>query len=231
MSPRPERSGLVVAVDGPSGSGKSSTARGVADRLGLAYLDTGAMYRAITWALLQRGTDLNDPEAIARDAEDVVITSGTDPLAPTIEVDGQDVSGPIRGTDVTGSVSLVAAVLRVRELLVERQREMVEASPDGIVVEGRDIGSVVLPDAPVKIYLVADPAARAARRAAELGGIDSTATEADLARRDKIDSTRAASPLAKASDAIEIDGTHMTLDQVVDAIVALVHDVTRAGAP
>ena len=229
MSPRLERSGLVVAVDGPSGSGKSSTARGVADRLGLAYLDTGAMYRAITWALLQRGTDLNDPEAIARDAEDVVITSGTDPLAPTIEVDGQDVSGPIRGTDVTGSVSLVAAVPRVRELLVERQREMVEASPDGIVVEGRDIGSVVLPDAPVKIYLVADPAARAARRAAELGGIDSTATEADLARRDKIDSTRAASPLAKAPDAIEIDGTHLTLNQVVDAIIARVDDVTRAG--
>lgn len=222
---------LVVAVDGPSGSGKSSTARGVADRLGLAYLDTGAMYRAMTWALLQRGTDLHDPEAIARDAEGVVISSGTDPLAPTIEIDGQDVSGPIRGPDVTGNVSLVAAVPRVRELLVSRQRETVDASPGGIVVEGRDIGSVVLPDAPVKIYLVADPAARAARRAAELGGIDATATQADLARRDEIDSTRAASPLAKASDAIEIDGTHMTLDQVVDAIVALVHDVTRAGAP
>ena len=222
---------LVVAVDGPSGSGKSSTARGVADRLGLEYLDTGAMYRAMTWALLQRGTDLHDPEAIARDAEGVVNSSGTDPLAPTIEVDGQDVSGPIRSADVTGSVSLVAAVPRVRELLVSRQRETVDASPGGIVVEGRDIGSVVLPDAPVKIYLVADPAARAARRAAELGGIDTTATQADLARRDEIDSTRAASPLAKASDAIEIDGTHMTLDQVVDAIVALVHDVTRAGAP
>ena len=138
-------------------------------------------------------------------------------------------SGPIRGADVTGSVSLVAAVPRVRELLVERQRETVEASPDGIVVEGRDIGSVVLPDAPVKIYLVADPAARAARRAAELGGIDATATEADLARRDEIDSTRAASPLAKAPDAIEIDGTHLTLDQVVDAIIARVDDVTRAG--
>ncbi len=222
---------LVVAVDGPSGSGKSSTARGVADRLGLAYLDTGAMYRAMTWALLQLGTDLNDPEAIARDAEGVVISSGTDPLAPTIEVDGKDVSGPIRGPDVTDSVSLVAAVPRVRQLLVSLQRETVEASPRGIVVEGRDIGSVVLPDAPVKIYLVADPAARAARRAAELGGIDATATQADLARRDEIDSTRDASPLAKASDAVEIDGTHLTLDQVVDAIVSLVHDVTRAGAP
>ena len=231
MSPRLERPGLVVAVDGPSGSGKSSTARGVADRLGLAYLDTGAMYGAMTWALLQRGTDLSDPEAIARDAEHVTISSGTDPLAPTIEVDGHDVSGPIRGVDVTSKVSLVAAVPRVRELLVLRQRETVDASPDGIVVEGRDIGSVVLPDAPVKIFLVADPAARAARRAAELGGIDATATQADLARRDQIDSTRAASPLAKAPDAVEIDGTHLTLDQVVDAIVALVDDVTRAGAP
>ena len=176
MSSRLERSGLVVAVDGPSGSGKSSTARGVAERLGLAYLDTGAMYRAMTWALLQRGTDLSDPEAIARDAERVAISSGTDPLAPTIEVDRRDVSGPIRGVDVTSNVSLVAAVQRVRELLVLLQRETVDASPDGIVVEGRDIGSVVLPDAPVKIFLVADPAARAARRAAELGGIDATAT-------------------------------------------------------
>ncbi len=222
---------LVVAVDGPSGSGKSSTARGVADRLGLAYLDTGAMYRAMTWALLQRGTDLSDPEAIARVADGVVITSGTDPLAPTIEVDGQDVSGPIRGADVTGSVSLVAAVPRVRELLVQRQRDTIEASPGGIVVEGRDIGSAVVPDAPVKVYLVADPAARAARRAAELGGVDTGATQLDLARRDEIDSTRAASPLAKAPDAIEIDGTHLTLDQVVNAIVALVDDVTRAGTP
>ncbi len=222
---------LVVAVDGPSGSGKSSTARGVAARLGLAYLDTGAMYRAMTWALMQRGTDLDDPEAVARDAEDVSISSGTDPEAPTIEVEGQDVSVPIRGADVTGSVSLVAAVPRVRELLVERQRATVEAASGGIVVEGRDIGSAVVPDAPVKVYLVADPAARAARRAAELGGLDATATEADLARRDRIDSTRAASPLAKAPDAVEIDGTHLTLDQVVDAIVALVDDVTRAGAP
>jgi cytidylate kinase len=222
---------LVVAVDGPSGSGKSSTARGVAERLGLAYLDTGAMYRAMTWALLQRGTDLNDPEAIAHDAEGVVISSGTDPRAPTIEVDGQDVSGPIRGPDVTGHVSLVAAVPRVRELLVMLQRDTVEASPGGIVVEGRDIGSAVVPDAPVKVYLVADPAARAARRAAELGVLDATATEADLARRDQIDSTRAASPLAKATDAVEIDGTHLTLDQVVDTIVALVDDVTRASRP
>lgn len=219
---------LVVAVDGPSGSGKSSTARGVASKLGLAYLDTGAMYRAMTWALLQRGTDLADAEAIAREAETVRISSGTDPMAPTIEVDGRDVSGPIRQPDVTGSVSLVAAVPRVRELLVQLQRGTVEAATGGIVVEGRDIGSAVVPDAPVKVFLVADPAARAARRAAEMGGLDASVTEAELARRDQIDSTRAASPLAKASDAVEIDGTHLTLEQVVDRIVSLVQNAAEA---
>lgn len=221
---------LVIAVDGPSGSGKSSTARGVADRLNLAYLDTGAMYRAMTWALLQRGTDLSDPEAIARDAASVVIRSGTDPLAPTIEVDGTDVAGPIRGADVTANVSLVAAVPEVRRMLVERQRATIDAAPDGIVVEGRDIGSAVAPEAPVKVYLVADPAARAARRAAELGILDPDATQDDLARRDQIDSTRTASPLTKAPDAVEIDGTHLSLDEVVDAVVALVDDVIRQGA-
>ncbi len=223
-------SALVIAVDGPSGSGKSSTARGVADRLGLAYLDTGAMYRAMTWALLQRGTDLADPEAMARDAESVVLRSGTDPLAPTIHVDDVDVSGPIRAADVTSSVSAVASVPRVRELLVLRQRETIAAAVDGIVVEGRDIGSAVAPDAAVKVFLVADPAARAARRAAELGLADTAATQQDLARRDQVDSTRAASPLAKAPDAVEIDGTHLTLDQVVDAVVALVDDAARAGS-
>ncbi len=219
---------LVVAVDGPSGSGKSSTARGVAERLGLAYLDTGAMYRAMTWALLQRGTDLLDPDAISAAAESVVLRSGTDPLAPTIEADGRDVSGPIRGTDVTENVSLVAAVPRVRELLVRRQRETIAAATGGIVVEGRDIGSAVVPEAPVKVFLVADPAARAARRAAELGSLDPDSTERDLARRDQIDSTRTASPLAKAPDAVEIDGTHLSLEQVVDAVVQLV-DAVRQG--
>jgi cytidylate kinase len=230
MRPTEASSGLVVAVDGPSGSGKSSTARGVAERLGFAYLDTGAMYRAMTWALLQRGTDLRDPEAIATAAESVVLRSGTDPLAPTIEADGQDVSGPIRGADVTENVSLVAAVPRVRALLVKLQRATIADSPDGIVVEGRDIGSAVVPEAPVKVYLVADPAARAARRAAEMGFLDPDSTERDLARRDQLDSTRTASPLAKAPDAVEIDGTHLTLEQVVDAVVALVDDAVKQGA-
>lgn len=212
---------LVVAIDGPSGSGKSSTSRGVAERLELDYLDTGAMYRAMTWALLEKGVDLTDPDAVAAAAEDVRLTSGTDPRDPTIHADGVDVAGPIRGDDVTGSVSLVAAVPRVRELLVDLQRSTIAASA-GIVVEGRDIGSTVVPDAPVKIYLVADPAARAARRAAETGAVDTVAMQAALARRDEIDSTRTASPLAKADGAVVVDGTHLTLDEVIDTIVAIV---------
>ncbi|MCD9198665.1 (d)CMP kinase [Aeromicrobium wangtongii] len=212
---------LVVAIDGPSGSGKSSTSRGVADRLKLAYLDTGAMYRAMTWALLRAGVDLSDPAAVAAAAERVTLSSGTDPLAPTIHVDGTDVAAPIRSDEVTGSVSLVAAVPHVRELLVDLQRAAI-ADSDGIVVEGRDIGSVVAPDAQVKIYLVADPAARAARRAAENGSTDAAATEAALAARDQIDSTRTASPLKKADGAIVVDGTHLTLDEVIETIVGLV---------
>ncbi len=212
---------LVVAIDGPSGSGKSSTSRGVASRLGLAYLDTGAMYRAMTWALLQAGVDLEDPQAIADAAESVEIISGTDPLAPTIHVGQTDVSEPIRGDQVTSAVSPVAAVPRVRELLVDLQRAAI-AGAHGIVVEGRDIGTVVAPDAEVKIYLVADPAARAARRAAEEGGTDTAATEAALARRDQIDSTRAASPLTQADGATVVDSTFMTLDEVIEAIVGLV---------
>ncbi len=212
---------LVVAIDGPSGSGKSSTSRGVATRLGLAYLDTGAMYRAMTWALLQAGVDVDDPAAVAAAAEHVDVRSGTDPLDPTIHVGDTDVSGPIRGDRVTAAVSPVATVPRVRELLVDLQRRAIAAS-DGIVVEGRDIGTVVAPDAAVKIYLVADPTARAARRAAEQGGADAAATEASLARRDEIDSSRAASPLTKADGATVVDSTFLTLDEVIDAIVGIV---------
>lgn len=215
---------LVVAIDGPSGSGKSSTSRGVADRLKLDYLDTGAMYRAMTWALMQRGVDLDDPDAIAAAAGDVRLESGTDPLDPTIRADGTDVVAPIRSDAVTSSVSAVASVPRVRELLVAMQQAAIGAS-DGIVVEGRDIGSTVAPDAPVKIYLVADPAARAARRAAETGAADTAATAVELARRDRIDSTRATSPLVQPEGAVVVDGTHLTLDEVIDTIVGIVHAV------
>jgi cytidylate kinase len=213
----------VVAIDGPSGSGKSSTSRGVATRLGLAYLDTGAMYRAMTWAMLRGGVDLEDPAAIAAAAEGVVLHSGTDPARPTIHLGDEDVSVPIRGDAVTAAVSPVAAVPRVRELLVALQREIIDAS-DGIVVEGRDIGSVVAPDAQTKIYLVADPSARAARRAAEVGASDTGATAESLARRDQIDSTRAASPLTQVDGALVVDSTHLSLDEVVEHIVAVVED-------
>ena len=217
---------LVVAVDGPSGSGKSSTARGVAQRLSLAYLDTGAMYRAMTWALLRAGVDLGDAEAIAEAAKGVRLESGTDPLAPTILADGVDVAEPIRSDEVTSSVSDVAAVPSVRAMLVDLQRAIIDASQRRIVVEGRDIGSTVAPDAEVKIYLVADPAARAARRAAEDGTTDASATELALARRDEIDSTRAASPLSKAPDAILVDSTYLSLEEVIEAIVEIVDDKT-----
>jgi cytidylate kinase len=215
---------LVVAIDGPSGSGKSSTSRGVATQCGFAYLDTGAMYRAMTWALLNKGTDLTDHDAMAAAAKGVELTWTTDPADPKIFADGSDVSGPIRGDEVTGSVSFVASVAQIRQQLVDLQRQAI-AQSKGIVVEGRDIGSVVAPDAPVKIYLVADPAARAARRAAENGDADAAATLEALKRRDEIDSTREASPAGMPEGATLVDGTHLTLEQVIDRIVGIVEAV------
>ena len=212
--------GVVVAMDGTSGSGKSSTSRGVAAALGLRYLDTGAMYRAITWWMLENGVDVHDPEAVADRADEPLLVSGTDPEHPTITVGDTDVAGPIRGPEVTAAVSAVSAVPRIRERLLREQRDVIG---DGdIVVEGRDIGTAVAPDADVKVYLTADPGARAARRSAEQAGTDVAATEADLIRRDRIDSGRAASPLAMAADAHHIDTTPYSLDEVVAQVVALV---------
>lgn len=207
-------------MDGPSGSGKSSTSRGVAQRLGLRYLDTGAMFRAVTWWMLQHGVDVEDPSAVAVHAEDPVLVSGTDPAAPTITVDGTDVAGPIRSPEVTKAVSAVSAVPEVRARLLRDQRAII--GDGGIVVEGRDIGTVVVPDAPVKVYLTADPEARATRRAAETTGGDVTATRDDLLRRDRYDSGRATAPLAMADGAHHIDTTPYTLDEVIDQVVALV---------
>jgi cytidylate kinase len=220
----------VIAVDGPAGSGKSSVCRGVAARLGLRYLDTGAMYRAMTWAMLDAGIDVDDAAAVAAHAATVQIVSGTDPLEPTVHVGDTDVAGPIRGDEVTGAVSAVSAVPRVRELLVELQRHEVEdarAAGAGIVVEGRDITTVVLPDADLKVFITADPTVRAARRAAQdadLGkdGVDVQLTEQAIRERDAKDSSRAASPLAQADDAIVVDTTDMTLDEVVDRVSSLV---------
>ncbi len=220
----------VIAVDGPAGSGKSSVCRAVADRLGLRYLDTGAMYRAMTWAMLDAHVDVDDPEAVVAAMDTVAIVSGTDPLAPTIHVGRTDVALPIRGDEVTAAVSAVSAVPAVRERLVDIQRLEVSAaiaSGDGIVVEGRDITTVVLPDADLKVFITADPAERARRRAAQdvdLGkeSVDVARTETALLERDAKDSGRAASPLTVAPDAVVVDTTALSLDQVVDAVVGLI---------
>jgi CMP/dCMP kinase len=217
---------LVVAIDGTSGSGKSSTSRGVAARLGLRYLDTGAMFRAMTCWMLRQGVDVHDPAAVASRCDEPEIVSGTDPLGPTITVDGADVAIAIRGDDVNAAVSPVSAVPEVRARLLRLQRDVI-ASDGAIVVEGRDIGSVVVPDAPVKVYLSADPAARAVRRAAEQGSADLEATRASLLARDKIDSGRATAPLVMADGAVHIDTTPYTLDEVIALVVALVE---KAGA-
>jgi cytidylate kinase len=213
-------------MDGPSGSGKSSTSRGVASRLGLRYLDTGAMFRALTWWMLQHDVDVDDAAAVAGHADAAELASGTDPAAPTITVDGIDVAGPIRSPQVTAAVSAVSAVPEVRARLLRDQRAII--GQGGIVVEGRDIGTVVVPDAAVKVYLTADPHARAARRTAELTpGTDVSATREALLRRDRYDSGRASAPLAMAEGAYHIDTTAFTLEEVIGQVVALVEQAVR----
>jgi cytidylate kinase len=213
-------------MDGPSGSGKSSTARGVADRLGLRYLDTGAQFRAMAVWMLRHGVDVHDVEAVAAQAARPQIVSGTDPLEPTITLDGEDVAVAIRSAEATAAVSPVATVPAVRQRLLELQREIISVAlgEGGIVVEGRDIGSVVWPQAEVKLYLTADPAARAARRAAENGSGSVEATEADLHRRDAIDSGRTSAPLVVPEGALHLDTTPWDLDEVIDRVVVIVED-------
>jgi cytidylate kinase len=218
-------------MDGPSGSGKSSTARGVADRLGLRYLDTGAQFRAMTVWMLRHGLDVHDAEAVAAHATQPEIVSGTDPLAPTISLDGEDVAEAIRSAETTVAVSPVATVPAVRQRLLDLQRAIIATAlaEGGIVVEGRDIGSVVWPQAEVKLYLTADASARAARRAAENGSVAVEATEADLLRRDAIDSGRTTAPLVVPAGAIHLDTTPWDLDEVIDRVVAIVQ-AARGGA-
>jgi cytidylate kinase len=217
-------SSVVVAMDGPSGSGKSSTSRGVASALGLRYLDTGAQFRAMTLWMLEHGVDTSDPAAVAARCAVPVIESGTDPAAPTIRLDGRDVAREIRSVRVTGHVSAVAAVPEVRRRLLDLQREIIDGG--GIVVEGRDIGSVVAPSAEVKVFLTADAAARAARRTAENGAGSVEVTRTDLLRRDAIDSGRASAPLVMPDGAVHIDTTAYALDEVVTRVVTLVGEVT-----
>lgn len=235
--------GPVIAIDGPSGSGKSSTARGVAERLGLRYVDTGAMYRAMTWWMLRNGVDPGDAETVADLCGRPVIDLDADPRDPCVRVDGTDVSAEIRGPEVGAAVSLVSAVAEVRRCLVTLQRGLVRAALDsgaGVVVEGRDIGTVVLPDADLKVFLVADAQARATRRAredAERAGhsesLDAdavTLTEEHLRSRDALDTGRAVSPLRAADDAVLIDGTHLTLDEVISAVISALDARLDGGA-
>ncbi|WP_308401918.1 MULTISPECIES: (d)CMP kinase [unclassified Streptomyces] len=220
---------VIVAIDGPSGTGKSSTSKAVAAKLGLSYLDTGAQYRAITWWMLSNGVDVSDTEAVANASAKPVIVSGTEPVGPTITVDGEDASGPIRTQEVTAAVSAVSAVPEVRTRLVGLQRAAAASAPDGIVVEGRDIGTTVLPDATLKIFLTASAEARASRRSGELKGAQSVqATQDALVKRDAADSGRKTSPLAKADDAIEVDTTDLSLDQVIECIVTLIEEKRAA---
>jgi len=205
----------LVAIDGPAGSGKSTVARTVAGRLGVAYLDTGAMYRSVALAALERGVDPTDGEALAKLAGALDIEVGERVL-----VDGVDATTAIRGPDVTAVVSAVSAHPPVRAEMVRRQRRWAEAHGGG-VLEGRDIGSVVFPHADVKVFLTASEEERARRRQRDEDAPDVKAVAADISRRDTIDSTRAASPLRPADDAVVIDTTGRTVDEVVDEVLGL----------
>lgn len=225
----PGQDAQVIAIDGPSGTGKSSVARDVARRLGARYLDTGAMYRALTFAVLSAGVDPADAASVADLARSVRIDISTDPERETVLVDGRDVTGAIRSPEVTAAVSAVSSVPEVRSRLVEAQRQLAGASR--MVVEGRDIGTVVFASARLKIFLSAEPAARAARRARQLGITDPDEIAAlgeTLRRRDEFDSTRAASPLHPARDAVLVDSTDMSRRDVVEAILNAV--TARTGS-
>jgi CMP/dCMP kinase len=220
-----------VTLDGPSGTGKSSVARDVARRLGAAYLDTGAMYRAATVAVLDSGVGLDDKVAVARAVAGARIEVGTNARREVVKVDGVDVRHRIRGAEVTRAVSPVSAVPAVRRRLVAQQRALV-GEAEAVVVEGRDIGTVVLPDATLKIYLTASPEVRAQRRAGQLGVTDPdkiAALAQDMRRRDEHDSRRADSPLRPADDAIVVDSTDLDRAGVVERIVELARSAVSAG--
>jgi cytidylate kinase len=219
-----------VTLDGPSGTGKSSVARAVAAKLGADYLDTGAMYRAATVAVLDAGIDPEDAEAVARVVAGARIEVGTTAGEELVLVDGVDVAERIRGAAVTRAVSPVSAVPAVRRQLVDQQRSLVAAAT-AVVVEGRDIGTVVLPEATCKIYLTAAPEIRAERRAGQLGLIEPdeiAALAEDLRRRDEYDSSRADSPLRPAADAVVVDSTDLDREAVVDRVVELARHAVRA---
>ena len=214
----------MVAIDGPAGTGKSTVSRGLARELGARYLDTGSMYRIVTLALVRAGVDLNDPDAIAA-AADVPLSIGYDPDVEQAFLGDEDVSAQIRGDEVTRAVSAVSAVSEVRTRLVAIQRELA-TGPGSVVVEGRDIGTVVLPDAPVKIFLTASAETRARRRNEQnvAAGLpdDYETVLADVRRRDHLDSSRAVSPLRAAEDAVIVDTSDMNQTEVIAALRDLV---------
>ncbi|MGV0654692.1 (d)CMP kinase [Mycolicibacterium thermoresistibile] len=226
------RPALVVAVDGPAGTGKSSVSKGLARALGARYLDTGAMYRIVTLAVLRAGVDPGNAEAVAEIADTVQLDVGQSPDDQRFYLGAEDVSDEIRGDAVTRAVSAVSAVPEVRERLVALQRQLA-AGEDSVVVEGRDIGTVVFPDADVKIFLTATAEERARRRNAQnvAKGLDDdyAGVLADVQRRDRLDSSRAVSPLRAAADAVVVDTSDMTEQQVVEHLTALVAE--QAGAP
>jgi len=209
---------FVVALDGPAGAGKSTVARAVAARLGVEYLDTGAMYRAVTFAVLRRGVSVTDTVEVARLATVIDLDIST----TSVVVDGVDATAAIRGREVTDAVSAVAANQAVRTVLVDRQRAWVAARGGG-VVEGRDIATVVFPDAVLKLFVTASPRVRAERRVAETGG-DVAEVEASIIERDRRDSTRESSPLLLADDAIELDTSDLDIDEVVAEVVRLAEE-------
>ena len=217
----------MIAIDGPSGSGKSSASKGVARALGLRYLDTGAMYRALTWWFMAQGAETSDNQLVAARAAEPGIEVSTDPDDPWTRVNGRDVSAAIRTPEVSAQVSVVARVPVVRERLIAQQRAIIAAAEPGIVAEGRDIGTVVATDAQLKVFLTADPQARAQRRAAELSAtVDDT--EAAQARRDRLDAAQS----QKAPDALLLDASDLTLDPVIGEITRLAGErdpLARAG--
>jgi cytidylate kinase len=226
----------VIALDGPSGTGKSTVARRLADKLGAGYLDTGAMYRAVTLAVLRSGVPTDDEAAVLSVAEHVDLRVSTDPNAQEVLLGGENVGTEIRGQAVTLAVSAVSAVAAVRSLLVAMQMRIIAEVCDergGIVVEGRDIGTVVAPDAALKVYLTASADARAMRRSkqdsAEGREVSLDAVKQDVDRRDRLDSGRAASPLQPADDAVWLDSTHLDLQGVLDEIMALVDERDLRG--
>lgn len=212
---------MNIALDGPAGAGKSTVARMVASRLGYVYVDTGAMYRAVTWQVLRLGVDLADKDEIARIAEHTEIELKPGAEGQTVLVGGVDVTDQIRTPAINQAVSSIAAIPRVRDILVRKQKQM--AAAKGVVMDGRDIGTKVMPDAEVKVFLDASPRVRALRRLAEMDAPDITLEqlEEELRRRDTMDRERSVSPLTQAPDAVYLDTTHMSLDEVVDYVLKL----------